>query len=175
MSDRAESGRTTGPLDGADIGETRTVRESVELYTIDFKPDVYFGSDRIGRATAAGVEVAEDEDGYETVVVTFEGEITKALPRRWDWCREPRTATEKKAQRRKRWLGKAATAFGVLLPLGIATGFTYLLMGRMEGRTIETGPMQPPGLEFYAGLIAFILFLLWAIPKLPGAVGRRFE
>lgn len=60
----------TDPLEGADVGETRTVRESIEFHTTEFAPGAFYGSDRFGDVGVADVEVREDEYGDEVVVVT---------------------------------------------------------------------------------------------------------
>ena len=155
------------PLRNADIGETKTVRESVELHTINFSPDTFYKSDRIGRCEAVDVQIAEDEDGSETVVVTFEGELTKILPRNWDKSSEPRTAAEEKQSRRAVWKRRAATAAMFLVPVGIATYLTSTVMEQIAGQSIHTEPIQPPGIEVYFVMILMIAFLAWSIPRLP--------
>lgn len=160
------------PLKGADVGETRTVRESVELHTIDFEPRVFWGSDRIGEAEVENVDVVEDEDGSKKIVVEFEGELTKALPRRWDSYREPLTEAEEKAQRRREWGKNVLRVFGVLVPLGLGVFITNHVMGQMSGTTIDGEPIQAPGIEVYVVLIGFALFFLWALQRLPGRIGR---
>lgn len=161
------------PLAGADVGETRTVQESVELHTIDFEPDVFWGSDRIGSPEIESVDVVEDDHGDEMLVVSFEGELTKTLPRRWDSYREPLTPAEEKDARRKRWARKALGAGTVIAPMGIALLVSTRLMNSMAGVTINGEPVQPPGIESVLGVFAFALFVVWAIQWIPRGNGGR--
>ena len=158
------------PLKNADVGEMQTVRESVELHTINFQPDVFRGSDRFVDTEVADVEIVEDEYGDETLVVTFEGEVTKRLPRNWDYCREPRTVTEEKQARRSRWIQKAIPIVSALVASGVALAVFSRLMENFAGTTIDGEPIQAPGPEFYVGFILLVVFLMWAIQYLPGKV-----
>jgi len=167
-----ESQQSTDPLDGADVGETKTVRDTVELHAIDFEPDVFWG-DRIGSSEIENVDVVEDEYGDQKLVVTFEGELTKALPRRWDSYREPVTDAEEAAQRRRKWEKNAARAVAVVAPLGLALFITNHVMQQMTGITINGEPMQPPSPEMFAVIIGLALFFMWALQRLPGRIGGR--
>lgn len=170
------------PLEHADVGEAVTVSRDVELSTIDFEPDVFYGSDRTVEHDAVDARLVENDEGYHDVVVTFQGEMVKTLPYRWDQCREPRTPAEEreqqKQQRRKKWRRRVSMAIGTLIPMVVATFVTNDIMSRVAGR----GPFEgvaAPGLGEIAGivvgLVLFALFVLWAIRVMPRpGVGRRF-
>lgn len=169
------------PLEGADVGETRTVRETKTLHGINMEPDVYYGSDRFGETRIADVEVVRGDDGEaDDIRVTWEGDVTKALPRRWDYCREPRTAAEERAATRKKWLGRAAKAVGFLLPVGVATLVASHVMNGLSGDlTINGEPMVAPTAVELVPLVVMVMglaaFFAWAvsggIPPMRG-VGR---
>lgn len=163
---------TDDPLDGADVGETRTVRESVDLYTVDFEPDVFYGSDRFSDTEIADVEVAENEHGDRKLVVTFEGEVTKALPRRWDRAREPLTEREERTARRREWVMKALATGGLLAPAVVATVVATWAMDAGD-MTVNGEPMQAPGIEFFGAFFVFVFVVLWILPRLPRWFGGR--
>lgn len=134
---------TDDPLDGAVIGETHTIRETQTLHGINMGPDVFWGSDRFGDADIVDVEIIEtgDED-YNDIKVTWEGDITKRLPRRWDYHREPVTEAEKRTAARRKWLGRAAHALAVIVPVGLATWIgTHVTNAALSGMTINGEPM----------------------------------
>lgn len=150
----------TDPLGGADIGETHTVRESVELHTVDFEPGVYYGSDRFGRASVERIEVTENEYGDETVVVTFEGELTKALPPRWDEYREPLTDAEQQAARRKVWLGRLGNAAAIVVPmLGASVLANHLMQAISGDMTVNGEAVTAPGTGEMAMITGAMLVL----------------
>jgi len=158
------------PLDGADVGETKTIRESVELHTIDFEPDVYRGSDRFVDSEIESVDVIEDEYGEKKLVVNFEGEVTKALPRTWDYSREPLTEQEQKAEQRKKWLRKLLiTGVPTVGTLAIGTVVTYHVMDALSasGMTINGEAVQTPGIWSFVLVLGLAVFIIWAIQWLP--------
>lgn len=161
----------TDPLDGADIGETRTVRESVELYSIDFQPDVFRGSDRMGRPEIAETEVITDELGDQKLVVTFEGDMVKRLPQRWDYHREPVTESEKATHRRRKWARKALRVAGVVGPVLLTLFIANQVMVRVSSVTMAGAEVSPPGIGTYAVLGGMMIALMWAIQYLPGHIG----
>lgn len=180
---RSTEGQTSqDPLDGAAVCETRTVRESKTLHGIDMEPSVFFGSDRQVDHQIVDVEVIEDDrDGYcDDVKITWEGEVTKTLPRRWDESNEPRTAAEEKQAKRAKWRGRALRAAATLIPLGIGLGVTMHAMNAIAGSmTVNGETVTTPSMLEVAPVIAliagFVLFLKWAasggIPPMMG-VGR---
>lgn len=162
------------PLEHADVGETQTVTREVTINTIDYSPYVYYGTDRIGDADAVNAELVETDDGYHDVVLTFEGEVTKTLPYRWDYCEEPRTEDEEqreqKRQWRKKWGRRVSVAVGFLIPAVVATFVTNSIMSRVAGQ----GPFEEvaaPGLGEVAGMVALLMlfaaFIMYAIKRLP--------
>lgn len=172
------------PLDGAAIGETRTVRESKTLHGINFEPLVYAGSDRQGMAEIVDVEIVKDDrDGYcDDIRVTWEGDITKTLPPRWDQCNEPRTEKEHKTAKRKKWIGRVITAVAAILPVAIAVAITIPVTERVfDGSlTINGEPMTMPSVWEILPMLGLILLLVgiifWGVrgglPR-PGPGGRR--
>lgn len=151
------------PLEGADVGETRTVRRSKTLYGMDMEPMEFFGGDRQQDVRIADVEVVEDErDGYcDDVRITWEADLTKTLPRNWDRCNEPRTADEERQERRWKWIGRGLKAAGILLPFaGAAWIATYLTNATLAGMTIDGEPVQPVGVEAALPVMALAVLLV---------------
>lgn len=157
------------PLDGADVGETRTVRRSKTLHGINFEPCEFYGSDRQADIRITDLEVVEDErEGYaDDVRITWEADLTKRLPRNWDRHTEPVTAGEKRQQRRKKWLGRIAQAAALAIPFGIASAIAAYTAQGLEGMTINGEPMTvPPFVELLpALLLVFGLagLIMWTI------------
>jgi hypothetical protein len=169
------------PLKHADVGETHTLTREVKINTIDYSPDVYYGTDRIGDADAVNAKLVETDDGYHDVVLTFEGEVTKQLPYRWNYCEEPRTEDEEqreqKRQWRKKWSRRLSLAIGTVIPVVVATFVTHSVMSRIAGQ----GPFKEvaaPGLGEIAGMVGglmlFAAFIMWAIQRLPRGAGGRY-
>jgi len=125
------------PLHGADVGETRTVTETQELYTVDFEPEAFWGTDRYSKRDITNVEIVETDDGSEVIRLTWEGEVTKTLPYRWDHLH---TDTTKADERGLTGWKKYALKFGVgyVLPLGI-TGIVahHVMNATMSAMTIN--------------------------------------
>lgn len=166
------------PLRHADVGETKTIRQQKTLHGINFEPDVFYGSDRFGDARIVDVEILEDDrDGYaDDVRITWEGEITKRLPERWDYCRQPRTDAERSAARRKKWIRRITRAaplmFGVLLAVAIGTA----VMGGLADVTVNGDPLVALSIYNFIGILAFVLgfagFIAWAAAHAPGRASR---
>lgn len=161
------------PLDGADVGETRAVRESVDLHTAEFRPAAFYGTDRIGTGDVAGIEVVEDEYGDEVVRVDFEGDLTKALPPRWDYCAEPVTEEQRRSERRWRWASRLGR-WGVHAAMfGVSVLIAHRLMQDVAGKlTVNGEPMHAPTLPELAAPFAVLFLLLVVfeavvIPRLP--------
>jgi hypothetical protein len=55
------------PLEGADIGETRTVKREQTLHGINYTPNEYFGGDRNSDVELTDVEIIEAEDGIHDI------------------------------------------------------------------------------------------------------------
>lgn len=160
---------TEDPLEGADVGETRHVSESKHFHGINYEPDSLWGSDRVGDISITEIEIVENDEGNDDFVVTWEADLTKRLPRRWDECREPRTAEEETQARRSKWLRRAGRFAALAIPMGIATALTYEVMGAAATSIngVEVG--QPP-IGGMVMLFAVMLFIAFALPYLPGKV-----
>jgi hypothetical protein len=169
------------PLEHADVGETVTVTREKTLHSINFDPDVYYGGDRVGESDVVDARLVENEYGNHDIVVTFEGDLTKTLPRRWDQCEEPRTEREEqreqKRQWRKKWSRRLSLAIGTVISIVVATFVTHRVMSRVAGEP-PYEEITAPGLGEVAGmaggLLLFALFTMWAIQRLPRGAGGRY-
>jgi hypothetical protein len=169
------------PLAGAAIGETRTVRTSKTLYSIDLTPDEYFGTDRFpDHIDIADVELVETDDMScgPDIRITWEGEVTKQLPSRWDYHREPVTEEEKRTARRKTWakrLGSVGITVGTLAFTGWIAAH---VMQQFAGVTINGEPMTVGSpTEIFVSMVPLLLvaaLIAYGIQGgLPGMVGGR--
>lgn len=151
----------TDPLNGKDVGETVTVTESKTLHSINFTPDVYFGSDRFGDVEISDVEVIEGDEGEaEDIRITWEGDITKQLPRRWDYHRDPVTQEEKSQQRKKKWLSRGAAALSLIVPSAVAVFIATRVMNSIAGKmTVNGQAMTAPSTAETATVMGVILLL----------------
>ena len=147
------------PLDGAAVGETKRVIETVDLYGINMAPDVFIGSDRFGDHDIANVEIIEtDDEDYNNIRVTWEGEITKQLPLRWDYHSEPVTESERRTAERRKWLARGLKAASILLPVALSTWVAMVVMSRAAGTmTINGQPMPAPTWGSFAPTVAIVL------------------
>lgn len=165
----------------ADVGTTVTHRESKTLHSINYTPSSYFGSDRlVGDIDIVDVELIETDDNScgPDIKVTWEGEVTKKLPPRWDRHTEPRTDTERRRDRRRRWGGIAIRVVAFFAPLVAAFWLTMETMERLAGSmTIKGEPLAvPPTTDIvvmfglFGGLAAIIF---WGLNGgFPGRVAR---
>lgn len=147
MTDRASDGSVQDPLEGADVGETRTVRRSRTLNPIDLQPSAFWGTDRQGEARIVDVDVIQDEDHAfaDEVRITWEANLTKKLPRNWDKAKEPRTEAEEKSARRRKWIKRIAGTVAVVLPFGVVTAISmYLTRSALGEISINGEPMTAP-------------------------------
>lgn len=163
------------PLDGADVGETRTVTRSKTLHGIDMEPREFWGSDRMADRRIADVEVVENSEGEPIdVELTWEADLTKTLPPRWDYCREPRTEEEEANARRKKWLARVAQGIAIALPIGVASALMYGIAPAFENVTIngEAMAVNPASMVTTALLVVgFASVMMWAVRRgLPGKV-----
>lgn len=169
---------TDDPLDGADVGETRTVRRSTTLHGIDMEPQEFWGSDRLADRRIADAEVVENSEGDPIdVALTWEADLTKTLPPRWDYCRDPRTEEEEAAARRKKWLGRSKKAVGfAVVPLVAwlpAMWFTSQLTQNMTINGQPIGPVGPTEVVISLAIlaIAIVVTLFGVYGSLPRRVG----
>lgn len=127
------------PLADADIGETVTVQNTEEVWIDRFEDPNARGSDRFRDSRITNVELVEDEYGDPSVAVTVESEVTKALPRRWDTARAPRTDSEQRQARRRRWRRRLARWLPVPVTLGIGLAITNRVMSQLRGEVVIGG------------------------------------
>lgn len=110
------------PLEGAAVGETRTVTHEETFLGVDFEPREFWGTDRVSDASIQEVEIIEHDDRADDLRVVWEGEVTKTLPRNWDDVSQtPPTASEKTARRLARYASK-------LIPVVVVAGAFALAM-----------------------------------------------
>lgn len=163
---------TGDPLEGADVGETRTVNRETTVPGIDLEPREFWGRDRQRELSNVDVDLVQnDEDDIPDVKVTWEAEVTKNLPPKWDQCNEPRTPEEERQERRWKWISRGVKAAGVLLPLaGAAWLATYLTNATLAGMTIDGEPVSPVGVEAALPVIALAVLMYLAIRYAPGRI-----
>lgn len=167
------------PIRNVDVGTTRTVTETDTYYL--YAPDVYFGSDRdVDNLDVTDIEaVPPERDGdYPTIEVTWQGDVTKQLGRRWDEHDQPVTDAERRRARWERritrWSPPAVT--GVVLGVGMA--ISKRVMNRLAGElTINGEPMAAPtmGDLWVPVLLVFALaaIIVYGLQGgLPRGVGR---
>lgn len=181
----SESDTDRDPLRHAAIGTTVVHRESKTLHSINYTPSTYFGSDRIpGDIDIVDVELVETDDDScgPDIRITWEGEITKKLPRNWDSHPEPVTETERRHARRQRWLGRIGRVAGVVLPMAVAGWVTLMVMDMLAGSmTINGEPVTAPAPGEFAAVFGTItvigLLIMWGLrsglPGMANAGGAR--
>lgn len=148
-------------LDGAAIGETVTVRTSKTLHSINLTPDEYFGTDRFpDHIDITDVELVETDDMScgPDIRITWEGEVTKQLPSRWDYHREPVTEEEIRTARRKKW-GKRLMSAGLTVgTLGLTGWIAANVMQEFAGITINGEPMTVGSpTEIFVSMVPLLL------------------
>jgi hypothetical protein len=161
---------TDDPLEGADVGETRHVERSKHFHGINFEPQEFFGSDRLGDAKITNVEIVENGDGKaDDFIVTWEGDVTKTLPRRWDECREPRTPEEETQARRWKWLRRGIQAVSVAVPMAIAVGVSHYLMQGLD-LTMNGVDVGAPTAGMTLSIFMLVMLMFAIIRWLPGRI-----
>lgn len=166
------------PLEGADVGESKFVSETRTIHAIDLQPDAFRGSDRFGEVTVGDIEVVEDEYGDDEIQITLEGEVTKQLPARWDYHREPVTEAEKIKAKRRTWSRRVGRAVATLVPIGIATVASWNVMGALRSdMTINGEPVAALEPQVFYLLFVFMVLAASAIylwlPGIAGSSQRR--
>jgi len=130
------------PLDGADIGDTATIRETTDIWVGGLEADATEGSDRMADSEVVDTAVVTDEYGDQHLRVTVESDVTKRLPRRWDAAREPRTDSERRQSRRETWISRGITATVTAVTLGLGLVVTNSVMKRAaRGMTVNGEPL----------------------------------
>lgn len=152
---------SSDPLKNADIGETARVRKSKTLYGIDYTPREFFGDDRItADISIVDVELLDNDDGAEDIRITWEGDVMKRLPRRWDYHAEPLTETENRQARRQKWKRRLGQAIAVVVPLGFSFFIAMRVMEQLAGKmTINGESVTPPSPETMAITFGFIVVI----------------
>ena len=166
----------TDPLDGADVGETCEITHVEETPLVNVEPDVFWrGGDRDGTVDNVDAELVETEDGSRFVRYTYEGEVTKCLPRNWDDCEEPRTASEERTAMRARWKRRLRRAAAFLLPVGIGIAITTFAatqvmnaVANQPATTVEFSAPPTAHVAVYVVLFSILAVIIsWAITTVP--------
>lgn len=154
------------PMDGAAVGETRTVQEDVTVNLWDFyAADSFLGSDRVaGDIDLVDVAYGVD-DGDESVTLTFEGDVTKTLPRRWDTLLEDHPKNQARGRNEPR---NTLVSLGALVVTSlVAFGVAAFVATRAEV-TVNGEAVFPATLVDVTAMVPFfmlIVFAVWAIPR----------
>ena len=160
------------PLDGADIGDSETVTVTRELWLGDLEADAAKGSDRSSESEVIATEVVTDEFGEEYLAVSVRSDITKRLPRNWDYSQAPRTETERKQARREKWKRRVAGALPLAGVLGLSFAIAMRVMNTVAGKmTINGEPMGPPPMLPAAGIMLLVVVISLGLQYLPGGHG----
>lgn len=159
------------PLDGADIRDAVTVRESSEIWVGDGLTSEWIkGTDRFAETDVTDISVRTDEHGEKYIQVTTESEVTKRLPRRWERCNEPRTASERRRERLNTWASKLATLLPIPITLAIGLGITHRFMRSVSGEVVINGdPLSYSVVDLVpvVGIVLICVAIVFAIPRLP--------
>jgi len=150
-------------LEGAAVGETRTVTREDTFHSIDYEPREFWGTDRISDVRIADIEIVDNENGTDDFKVVWEAEVTKTLPRNWDSAAAPRTEEDERRDERRSKMVRAAS-FGVTLTL--AAWITDFIMSLMAGDiTVNGEPFTPPPMAHIWLMTAGWVLLAWVIKK----------
>lgn len=162
------------PLDGADIGETVRIEETVELWAGAISADETRGSDRFANHEVADIEVVEDEYGEKIVRLSVESDVTKRLPH--CWSREPNPKPETEKNGGLSWRFIAGRLAPPVVAIGIGVWVTQSMFRALAGESIEFAA-EPPTLAVsvitIVALMVVMLLVIAAIPHLPRIGGRR--
>jgi hypothetical protein len=164
-----------------DVGEKRTVRESKTLHGINYAPEEYFGSDRhADDIRIADIEIVEPEreGDLQDLRITWESDVTKHLPERWDHNLQREVNESKFDGLAAKYGEKVITAVSLLLPMGIAYVVGTRMLNTMAGVTVNGEPLTPPTSGELLGTLFVILLLAVIIMYglkggFPGYVGGR--
>ena len=157
------------PLDGADIGETVAISETQDIWLGQLESEHAKGSDRLSERNIEDVEVVTDDFGEQVLRVTVGSDVTKRLPRRWDYASEPRTESERQKQRRKTWKRRFVS---IAINLGVVTaavGIAVRMMNGLSGDVTVNG--EPLALEPIQMLPGIVLVYLIAMLIILGSRG----
>lgn len=164
------------PLDGADIGDTATVREESEIWVGDGLTNQFsVGTDRFADTEVVDMSVRIDEYGEQYIKVTTESKVTKTLPRKWDQCKEPRTASERRQRRLATWGSRIAQLLPIPVTLGIGLAVTHRVMSRLDGEVMFGGdPLTYSAIDLIPVVMIVLISVavVFAVPRLPRPAPR---
>jgi hypothetical protein len=155
------------PLAGADVGETREIEVTDRQSLTDTEPTEFWGSDRLGGTDEVEAEMVVDENGERWLDVTYRGEVTKRLPRRWDSRRPDAVVDSYKRASKWRYLGvRIGWILGVM---AVSAYVAAHIASRLDGTTITmNNPLAAGGLVFPAVMAVVLAALIgWAIVNAP--------
>lgn len=158
------------PLDGADIGETVTVRETSDFWVPALASDATDGSDRMADNEVVETKVVTNSRGGKELRVTVESDVTKRLPRRWDQSDTPRTDSERRQARRRRWASRLARLLPIPVTLGIGLAITDRIMSRLNGDVVIGGdPLTYTTYDLVpvVAIVFFVTMIVFGIRYLP--------
>lgn len=157
-SEIMRSSEPDDPLQNADIGETVTVRESKTIHSIDITPNVFFGDDRFTDVEVSDVEIVEGAGESGDIRITWEGDVTKQLPSRWDYHADPVTEEEKREARRKRRFRIFARVASIMFPIGAATIIAAHVFNKLAESMVVNG--QPIGPVTAANILPSVAIIM---------------
>lgn len=152
------------PLAGADVGETITVERETTHYHLT--PEAVRGEDRFADVD---IEAVHYDPEYDRLHIEWDAEVTKALPPRWDECREPLTDAVRTRQRRKRWAKKLLkpVLFGATTLLVVYV--THAIMNTLAGELVINGEvMHAPSDSAFLGMAVLIVAMATAMQIVTG-------
>lgn len=143
------------PLAGADVGETVTISEETTHYHLT--PDELRGEDRFADVE---IEAVHYDPEYDKTHIEWDVEVTKALPPRWDYCREPLTDAARRRERLSQRLHQI-WQFSVLGGTGILVTFVaHAIMSQLAGELVINGePMAAPPDGAFVGVALLVVGL----------------
>lgn len=156
----ASEDESVDPLEGADVGETAEVTGVMETWVGDYRLEGMEGSDRHINDIDVEAETYTDEHGEHMIRLTFDGEVMKTIPRRWDYSRDPLTEEEEQVARRRKWLGRVAGVAEFVLPFGFSLWLAMQVMNAISGEmTINGEPITAPTFVELAPVVVTVFIL----------------
>jgi len=151
------------PMDGARVGETRTLTRTVDIYPVDYEPSEWFGRDRDRQALRVGdTEVYTEEYGDEQLRVTIEADVTKQLPATFDSVETKPSQTETPSF----WKHLAGEAVALAIGVGISLGTAWWVSNTvLQEVTVNGEPLVG------VSLIPVVILTLFAVILVRGFAG----
>lgn len=135
----------TDPLDGAAIGETRTLAVEIEQPVWDFWiVKDWIGSDRdSSNIRLTDVEFVNDP-GDEQIVFELEADVTKQLPRKWDQpiTEHPRYIRNQPQTKSQRLRSIVLRAIPTLVAMIVTVGVAMAVMSELSTITVNGEPVM---------------------------------